>query len=63
MNGFEDWATTIETCAILNRSEGWLRLHYREYGIERKRVGQSMMYRRDQVESLAERLREQDEIQ
>lgn len=51
-----DWITVIEACALLNRGASWLSLNWQNYGLERYQVGRNTLYRRDQIEKLAEKL-------
>lgn len=55
-----EWFQAFEAAALVAKSAAWLSINWRKFGLDRIRVGTSIMYRRDQIEALAEQLREQE---
>jgi len=49
----KDWLTTVDACAMLGKSEGWLRQHYQELRIDRIMIGRAAMYNRADINRVA----------
>lgn len=58
--GFSDWLSTVDACALLRRSEGWLRLQASIRRLERQKVGSVVFWKRNQIEQLAAELRKKE---